>query len=172
MIVTENKENSLFSVYDLYGVKLLTRLRLPFSHLKEQHKFRHDFGDTVSPMCGCNAEIEDTEHILLRCHFYSIQRFELFNNINKVDLSFTQLDTKKQVNILLYGYPPNKSNALNQDIIKFVIGFLKKSGRFDKPLFSLNQCFYILLFFFLPTCFLYVVVVLFVCLFYFLFVRK
>ena len=94
MIVTENKENSLFSVYDLYGIKLLTRLRLPFSHLKE-HKFRHGFGDTVSPMCGCNAEIEDTEHFFLRCHFYSIQRSELFNNINKVDPSFTKLNTKE-----------------------------------------------------------------------------
>ena len=99
MIVTDNKENSVFSVYDPYGVKLLTRLRLQFSHLKE-HKFRHGFGDTVSPMCGCNAEIEDTEHFLLRCHFYSFQRFELFSNINKVDPSFTELDTKEQVNIL------------------------------------------------------------------------
>ena len=90
-------------------------------------------------MCGCNAEIEDTEHFLLRFHFYSIRRFELFNNINKVDPSFTQLDTKEQVNILLYGYPPNKSNALNQDIIKFVINFIKKSGSFDKPLISFKQ---------------------------------
>ena len=89
-------------------------------------------------MSGCNAEIEDTEHFLLRCHFYSIQIFEYFNNINKVDLSFTQLDTKKQVNILFYGSQPNKSSALNQDI-KFVINFLKKSGRFDKPLISFNQ---------------------------------
>ena len=47
----------------------------------------------VSPMCGCNAEIEDTEHFLLRFHFYSIERFKLFSNVNKVDL--TQLDTKK-----------------------------------------------------------------------------
>ena len=84
-------------------------------------------------MCGCNAEIEDTKYFLLRCHFYSIQRLELFNNINKVDPSFTQLDIKEQVNILLFGYPPNKSNALNQDIIKFIINFVRKSGRFDKP---------------------------------------
>ena len=90
-------------------------------------------------MCGCNAEIEDTEQFLLCCHFYSTQRFELFSNLNKVDPSFTQLDTKEQVNILLYGYPPNKSNTLNHDIIKFVINFLKKSGRFDKPLISFNQ---------------------------------
>ena len=63
--------------------------------------------------------------------------------------------------MLLYGYPSNKSNALNQDIIKFVINFLKKFGRFDKPLISLNQRFYVLLFFFLPICLLYVF--LFVC---------
>ena len=72
---------------------------------------------------------------------------------------FTQLDTKEQVNILLYDYPPSKSNALNQDITKFVINFLKKSGRFDKPLISLNQWFYVLLFLFLPICLLHVVVV-------------
>ena len=132
MIVADNKENSAFSVYDPYGLKLLMRLRLQFSHLKE-HKFRHGFGDTVRPVCGCNAEIEDTEHFLLHCHFYSIQISELFNNINKVDPSFTQLDTKEQVSILLYGYPPNKSNTLNQVIIKFVINFFKKSGRFYKP---------------------------------------
>ena len=90
-------------------------------------------------MFGCNAEIEDTEHFLLRCHFYSIQRFELFHDIAEVDLDFTKLDTKEQVNILLYGYPSNKSNVLNQDIIQFVINFLKESGRFDKSIISFNQ---------------------------------
>ena len=78
--------------------------------------------------------------------FFSIQRFELFNNINKFDISFTQLGTKEQVNILLYGYPQNISNTLNQDIIKFVINFLKKSGYFDKPLISFNKWFYIVTF--------------------------
>ena len=120
-------------------------------------------------MCGCNAEIEDTEHFLLRCHFYSIQRFELFNNINKADPSFTQLDTEEQVNIMLYGYRSNKPNALNQDIIKSVITFLKKSGRLDKPLINLNQWFYVLLFFFLPICLLCVFCFFFVFLFWFLF---
>ena len=70
------------------------------------------------------------------CHFYYIQRFELFNNINKVKPSFTQLDTKEQVNILLYGYPLNKSNTSNQDIIKILINTF---GRFDKRLINLNQ---------------------------------
>ena len=34
-----------------------------------KRKFRHGLGDIVSPACGCNAEIEDTEHFLLSCKF-------------------------------------------------------------------------------------------------------
>ena len=37
-------ENSIFSVYDPRGVKLLTRVKLEFSHLNE-HKFKHGFND-------------------------------------------------------------------------------------------------------------------------------
>ena len=130
---------------------------ITFNHLNKRN-FGHGFGDTVNSMCGCNVEIVDTEHFLLRCHFYSILWFEPFNNINKVDPSFIQLYNKEQVCILLYGYPSNKSNVWNQDIIRFVISFPKKSGRFDKPLISLNRWFYVLLFFFFPICLLYVII--------------
>ena len=83
MILTEEKGKFPFSAYDPLDVKLLTHLRLQFSHLNE-HKFRHGFGDTVSPTCGCNAKID--KNSVSRCHFYSTERFELFNNITKVDL--------------------------------------------------------------------------------------
>ena len=43
------KENSVFGVYDIYGIKLHTRLRLNFSHLNEL-KFRHNFNDTINPI--------------------------------------------------------------------------------------------------------------------------
>ena len=75
------KEQSPFSVYNPFNVKLPTRLKLQVSHINK-HKFTHGFGDTVSPMCRCSAEIENTEYFLLSCHFYSAQRFELFNNVN------------------------------------------------------------------------------------------
>ena len=58
MIVTQKKENVLFSLFDFLCVKLLRCLK--FSCLNK-HTFRHYFSDTVSPMCGCNIEIEDTE---------------------------------------------------------------------------------------------------------------
>ena len=52
--IIRTKENSVFGVSDIYGIKLLTRLRLNFSHLNE-HKFRHDFNNTINPMCNCGA---------------------------------------------------------------------------------------------------------------------
>ena len=46
-------ENSVYNIHDALGIKLLTRLRLDFSHLRE-HKFRHNFRDTLNPMCACS----------------------------------------------------------------------------------------------------------------------
>ena len=54
-------ENKTFSIYDPLGNKLLNRLRVDFSHLNE-HKFRHNFADTLNPLCSCSLETESTAH--------------------------------------------------------------------------------------------------------------
>ena len=41
--------NSVFSVADIYGIKLLTRLRVGLSHLRE-HKFTHNVQDIINPL--------------------------------------------------------------------------------------------------------------------------
>ena len=64
--------NSVFNVADIYGIKLLTRLRVGLSHLRE-HKCRHDFQDTINPICSCSREIESTSHFFLRCQISSPQ---------------------------------------------------------------------------------------------------
>ena len=58
--------NDTYGIYDPLGIRLLNRLRLGFGHLKE-HKFRHNFADTLNPLCSCSLETEDTEHYFLRC---------------------------------------------------------------------------------------------------------
>ena len=45
-------------------------LRVNLSHLRE-HKFHHNFLDTLNPLCSCSLEIESTSHYLLRCPFYT-----------------------------------------------------------------------------------------------------
>ena len=42
-------------------IKLINRLRLGFSHLRE-HKFRHNFQDTLNPICSCGENIDTTTH--------------------------------------------------------------------------------------------------------------
>ena len=136
-IINEKQENSLFSVYDPLGVKLLTRLRLQFSHLKK-YKFRYGFSDTVNPMCACITEIEPTGHFFLRCHLYSTQRLEPFESLQKVDSNFSNLNEKDQINTLLYGSQTNDSKCANQEILKFAITSIKATTRFDRSLIS-NQ---------------------------------
>ena len=95
-------------------MKLLSRLRLQFTHLNE-HGFRHGFNDTVNPMCQCGADdIEATEHFLLRCHCFSTQISELFDNPYRLNPSFSKLNTKEKVVNLLYG---STSNSSSLDVI-------------------------------------------------------
>ena len=80
------KKLLIFAIYDLLGVKLLTLLRLQFSHLNK-HNFRHGFGDTINATCARGSEIEIAEHFL-RCHLYHPHRLELFGDIENVNPSF------------------------------------------------------------------------------------
>ena len=52
-------ESDTYGIYDPLGVRLLSRLRLGFSHLRK-HKFRHNFADTLKLLCSCSFETEDT----------------------------------------------------------------------------------------------------------------
>ena len=90
-------------------------------------------------MCACGSEAETTEHFLLRCHLYSPQRLELFENLEKVDASFLNLNVKDKVNFLLYGSQSAISKSSNHEILKFVINYIKETGRFDRPFFCPNQ---------------------------------
>ena len=124
MIISEKKEIPLFSVYNPLGVKLLTRLRLDFSHLNK-HKFRHGFNDTLNPLCTCGAEVETIEYFLLHCQLYSTHRSELFDKIVKINQQSLNVTAKDQVLVLLYGSQRNNSENSIQNIINFVIKYLK-----------------------------------------------
>ena len=84
------KQSSIFNIFDPLGLKLLTRLRVNLSHLRE-HKFRHNFLDTLNPLCSCSLEIESTRHYLLRCSFYTHIRKLLTDNITEIIGSIANL---------------------------------------------------------------------------------
>ena len=127
------KENSVFAIHDTKGLKLLTRLRLNFSHLNE-HIFRHAFKDTIDPMWKCGLETETTLHFLLCCRMYSTIRTKLPDKIYAVASSLTNYLDEKLLNILLHG-SEYFSVKTSQSILNSTIKFLKSSERFDDPLF-------------------------------------
>ena len=73
------KQRSLYAIHDPVGVKLLSRLRLKFSHLN-QHKFRQKFKDAPSPVYDCGSETETTDHLFLHCQFFAENKNKLLNS--------------------------------------------------------------------------------------------
>ena len=80
--------NSVFSCHNLRGVKLLTRLRLGLSHLRE-HKFKHGFQDTIKLICSCGNDIETSAHFLLHCPHDSNERLTFLNTIRTLIGTFS-----------------------------------------------------------------------------------
>ena len=87
-------QRKTYNINDSVGVKLLTRLRLGFSHFHED-KFRHGFRDILNPLIHCSIEAETTAHYFLRCHFYDGNRSALINELNETDSSFSTLNESK-----------------------------------------------------------------------------
>ena len=79
------KENSACSISDPFGLKLLTRLRLNFSHLNE-HKFRYNVRDTVNPICPCGGGIETIDYYLLRYQNFALVRSSFLNRIFEINV--------------------------------------------------------------------------------------
>ena len=130
--IRPNSRN-IFNIFDPLGIQLITRLRIGLSHLRE-HKFRHNFNDTLNPLCSCNLEVESVSHFFLRCHFYDNERLVLMNGILNIDPNIHHLDDISISNLLLYG-STEYSNNINKKILEISINFILTSKRFEELLF-------------------------------------
>ena len=121
-------KNSTFRVFDITGIKLLTRLRLHFSALNE-HRFRHAF-DCITPVCICGLANEDNEHFFLHCPLYHGLRVDLFDQISDIPgIDLTYFDESSLCNLLLYGNP-SCTEIHNSIIIESTITYINATGRF------------------------------------------
>ena len=94
-------QNSVFNIFDPKGLKILTRLLLEFSHLNE-HRFRHNFEESVNPLCSFSLKTEDKEHYLLHCHHFTPLRINLMNSVNSVLYNFESLSDINKNKKFLY----------------------------------------------------------------------
>ena len=72
-------KRSIFNRHDPIGLRYLFYLKVGLSPLRS-HKTHHGCVDTLSDKCLCNHGIEDTDHFLFSCSFYTIQRATLKSN--------------------------------------------------------------------------------------------
>ena len=124
--------NSVFKCHSPKGIKLLTRLRLGLSHLRD-HKFKHDFLDSLNPICSCGQNIETSTHFLLHCSNYSNERLTFLNIIRNIDSNILSKNDLKVTETLLYG-DSSYDDTKNTLIINATMEFLFTSKRFDVSL--------------------------------------
>ena len=127
------KPAEVYKIHHPKGLKLLTRLRLGLSHLRE-HKFRHNFNDTIDPFCLCGTNsFETSEHYFLHCPTYAHLRLKLFDNLRNNNILLLPLVKSNIIQILLYG-SNNYIPSINKLILSVVIDFIIQSKRFNDPL--------------------------------------
>ena len=96
------------------------------------HEFQHNFRDTLDPMCPSNDGIEDTEHSLLLCPSFDLQRRDLLAGVLAILRPFGPKNPSNKVltQYLLYG---NKdlSIDLNRKILELTVAFISSTSQFD-----------------------------------------
>ena len=124
--------NSTFNYHNLIGIKLITRLRLGLSHLRD-HKFKHNFLDCLNPICCCGKDIETTVHYLLHCPIFSDERSISFNNIRSIDENVLSGSDSRISETLLFGIS-SFNDTKNTSILNSTIDYILSAKRFDVPL--------------------------------------
>ena len=104
-------------------------MRLGLSHLSE-HKFKHDFQDSLMPVCSNGNDIETSAHFLLLCPHYSNERSTVLNTIRNINRNIFDKSDLQITETVLYGDSSleDKSNTL---ILNATIDFPFVKKRFD-----------------------------------------
>ena len=124
--------NDTYGIYHPLGIRLLNRLSLGFSHLRE-HKFRHNFADTLNPLCSCSLKTEDTGNYFLRCQNNLSFRTTLMNDLNNINTAIAPLNSNDLLRVILYG-DESFNKETNCKILTAFIKFIKDTKRFEKSL--------------------------------------
>ena len=120
----------VYGIHDPKGLAILTQLRVGLSKLNF-HKFRHNFRDTIDPMCPANDGVEDTEHYLLLCQSYEEPRRELLNGLNAIlpPCDISNLSNELLIELILYGNERLPFDV-NKRLIEATLKFIHTTKRF------------------------------------------
>ena len=86
-------QSNVYNIFDLKGLRFLSRLGLSLSHLNE-HRSRHNFQYCINPLRFCSMGIEDTSHYLQHCFHFNNQLIDLMSNVKSVCRNFESFSDK------------------------------------------------------------------------------
>ena len=118
---TRSTAKIILEIYDASYLKLLTRLRGGFSHLRE-HKFKHNFQHKLNPLCPGFLKVEDTNHFFMSCQNFSHQWTVLFDYFTAINLGILTMSENDVVRVLLIGRDMNLS--IIKSSIRFINSFM------------------------------------------------
>ena len=122
------KPNNVYHCHNPKGIKLLTRLRLGLSHLRE-HMFKYSFHGCLNPLCLCGNESETSTHYLLHCLAYTNERMTLLNKIKSINCSILESSDTAVTKILLF-VDNTFSDSSNTFILNSTIEYIISTQRF------------------------------------------
>ena len=120
-----------------YGIKLITRLRLGLSHLRD-HKFKNNFLkflivlNCLNTICCCGKGTE-TVYYLLHSPIFSDERSIFFKNIQSIDENVLRGSDSRISETLLFGIS-SFNDTKNTSILNSTIDYILSAKRFDVPL--------------------------------------
>ena len=122
--------NSNFGIRDKFGMKLLTKIRVEFSDLRD-HRFNHNF-NCLSLICSCGIDDETSVLFFLCCSRFQAKRRVLLSNLSDIiDSDVTVLPNEHLIHIILYG-----SNVYNLICTKLILEqsilYIKNTKCFEK----------------------------------------
>ena len=121
-----------YNCYNHKGIRLMTRLRLGLSHLRE-HKFNHNFQNCINPLCSCGMDIESTSRFFPHYPLVDGKRITLLSTLNKIDSRLIETNESSLIETLLFG------NSLfdltkNSLILNASIDYILSIKRFEEAL--------------------------------------
>ena len=125
--------NSRFNCYNPKALKFSTRLRLGLSHLR-YHKFKHNFQDSLNPLCNCGLNAESTSHYLLHCPLFADERETFLSNIKSINHKFLEQNDSTLAQTLLFGDPAS-SVETNTLVLNATIQYVVATEKFEEALF-------------------------------------
>ena len=134
------KPNSFFNSCNLQWIRLITRLRLELSYLREL-KFKYNFRNCLNPLCSCGSVIKSTSNFLLHCPIFYDKRHTLLNALNNIDSKILEFNYSHLTQTLLLGSTSFDSET-NMLVLNATISFTLSTERFEQPLFKKSLFFH------------------------------